>query len=69
MVKELADENTGSVKFGKVDISTSMQTAMAYGVMGVPMMLVFKDGQPHGGVLRGPQGKDKMQEFIDAAKG
>lgn len=65
---ELADENTGSVKFGKLDIGTNMQTAMKYGVMGVPTVMVFKGGEPSGEVLRGLHAKPKIQEMIDRSK-
>lgn len=65
-VQELADENTSSVKFGKMDIASNMQTAMKYGIMAVPTLMVFKDGEPHGGVLRGIQPKARLQEMLEA---
>jgi len=67
MIEELAAENEGSVKIGKVNIDDSPGTAGAYGVNSIPTLIVFKDGEP---VQRfvGVQPKSRLQEAIDAAK-
>jgi len=46
IVDELADEWQDSVKVGKVDIDANVNTAMKYGVMGVPTLILFKEGVP-----------------------
>ena len=46
IVDELADEWQDSVKVGKVDIDANINTAMKYGVMGVPTLILFKEGVP-----------------------
>lgn len=46
IVQELADEWRASVKVGKVDIDANVSSAMKYGVMGVPTLILFKDGIP-----------------------
>ncbi|MCJ7567146.1 MAG: thioredoxin [Anaerolineales bacterium] len=46
IVQELAEEWQASVKVGKVDIDANVSSAMKYGVMGVPTLILFKDGKP-----------------------
>ena len=46
MVDELADEYEGKVKFTKLDVDASPQTAMQYGVRSIPTLLLFQNGQP-----------------------
>jgi thioredoxin 1 len=45
IVDQLADELSGSVKVGKLDIDDSPLTAGKYGVRGVPTVMVFKAGE------------------------
>lgn len=44
--KSLADELDGRAGFGEVDVDTAPEIAAAYGIRGVPTVLVFKDGAP-----------------------
>ena len=46
IVEELAEEWRESVKVGKVDIDANVEIAMKYGVMGVPTLILFKEGIP-----------------------
>ena len=48
IVDQLADELSGSVKVGKLDIDDSPLTAGKYGVRGVPTVMVFTRGQKTG---------------------
>jgi thioredoxin 1 len=45
IVDALADELSGQVKVGKLDIDDSPLTAGKYGVRGVPTVMVFKAGE------------------------
>ena len=45
IVEELAEEWRESVTVGKVDIDQNVNSAMKYGVMGVPTLILFKDGE------------------------
>lgn len=45
IVDQLADELSGTVKVGKLDIDDSPLTAGKYGVRGVPTVMVFKAGE------------------------
>lgn len=67
MIEELASENGGSAKILKVNIDDNPGTAQKYGVMSIPTLLVFKDGNVSERFV-GVQPKAKLQEAIDAAK-
>jgi thioredoxin len=67
MIDELAQENLGGAKIGKVNIDENQQSAINYGVEAIPTLIVFKGGQP---VQRfqGIPAKVRVQEAIDSAK-
>jgi thioredoxin 1 len=46
IVETLNNEWNGSVSVGKLDIDDNVQTTSNYGVLGVPTLILFKDGQP-----------------------
>jgi thioredoxin 1 len=68
VVEQLAAEYNGTVKVGKVDIDRCPKTAMRFGVMSIPTLIVFKNGEP---VQRfqGIQSKPKLQEVLDEVVG
>src|SRR4029453_5292323 len=68
MIDELAAENAGGVKIGKVNIDENQQSAMNYGVEAIPTLIVFKAGQP---VQRfqGIPAKARVQEALAWAPG
>ena len=68
LLEELAAENEGTVKFGKVDVDTNRECAMKYGIQGLPTMIIFKGGQPVERLV-GVQAKARIQDSLDAAKG
>ena len=45
IVEELANEYSGKVKIGKLDVDTNPKSAAAYGVMSIPTLMFFKDGK------------------------
>ncbi len=45
IVEQLAAEYNGALTVGKLDIDENVETTMQYGVMGVPTLMLFKDGQ------------------------
>jgi len=46
VVKELASEWGERVKVVKIDVDHNPRLAMQYGVMGVPTLILFKNGEP-----------------------
>ena len=45
IVDELADEYDGKIKFVKLDTEENFDIPARYGIMGLPALLVFKDGE------------------------
>lgn len=45
IVEELAGDYEGKVKFGKLNIENEQALAAKYGVMSIPTLLYFKDGE------------------------
>jgi thioredoxin 1 len=45
VLDEIAQEREGSLKIVKVDVDANPQTAMRLGVMGIPTVILFKNGE------------------------
>ena len=45
IVDEIAEEYEGQVSVAKLDADENPNTMMAYGVMGIPTLILFKDGE------------------------
>ena len=46
IVEEIASEQEGTLKVGKLNIDENMDVTMRYGVMAVPTLILFKNGEP-----------------------
>lgn len=44
-VEQLADEYSGKVKVGKLDVDANQQTAARFNVRSIPSILFFRDGK------------------------
>jgi thioredoxin 1 len=45
VVEELAANLQGKVVFGKLNVDNNQVTAMNYGIMSIPSLLIFKEGR------------------------
>jgi len=45
IIEELAKDMQGKITFGKLNVDENPHTSMKYGIMSIPTMLVFKNGQ------------------------
>ena len=68
MVEELAKENTGSFKIGKINIDDNPNVAQNYGVSAIPTLMIFKNGEVVERFV-GVRPKNQLQSAIDQAKG
>ncbi|MBM3998065.1 MAG: thioredoxin [Planctomycetes bacterium] len=68
MIEQLAAENAGAVKVGKLNIDDSPGAAQTYGVHSIPTLLIFKGGEVAQRFV-GIQPKSKLQEALDSAAG
>ena len=60
--EELSEEYSG-VKFISCDVDECPETAQKYGVMSIPTMIMFKNGEPSDPVI-GAQPKRNLEDFI-----
>ena len=45
VLHEIAEENVGALKVGKINVDKQMELAMRFQVSSIPMLVVFKDGK------------------------
>lgn len=63
VVEELAEDYAGKVKVGKINIDEEPDLAQEYGVMSIPTLLLFKDGQVVSKSV-GVKPKDTLEEML-----
>lgn len=45
VISELAGDYQGKIAFGKLNVDENQENARKYGIMSIPALLVFKDGE------------------------
>ena len=63
LVDELAQQYSGKVKVGKMDVDQNPQSSMNYGIRSIPTLLFFKEGKPVDQLL-GAVPKNQIEEKI-----
>ena len=66
IVEELAEEFGDKIKFTKLDVDTNPQSAMNFGIRGIPTLLIFNGGKPVETVV-GAVPKSVLKKKLDAA--
>ena len=66
VVEELASTYDGKAKIGKLNTDENQQVAMKYGVMSIPTLIIFKNGEPAARIV-GVQPKDTIEAKLRAA--
>jgi thioredoxin 1 len=67
IIDELAEEMQGKIVFGKLNVDNNKSTAAKYGIMSIPSLLVFKDGELVDrivGAMPKPQLKAKLEPYL-----
>lgn len=64
VMDEMSKEFEDKAVFVKVDVDENMELARRYGVMSIPLVAVFKDGEEAAKSL-GYSSKSEMQEFLE----
>lgn len=67
MIDQLATENMGSAKVGKLNIDDSPRTAERFQVASIPTLLIFKSGEVVNQWVGAPA-KSKLQDALNSAK-
>jgi thioredoxin 1 len=64
VVEEIAREHEGALSVAKLNVDDNPATARRYGVMSIPTLIVFADGQEKARVV-GARGKDAILREIE----
>ena len=64
VLEELDAEMNGKVKIVKVDVDENQETASNFGIMSIPTLVLFKDGQPVDKVV-GFNPKEALAELVN----
>jgi thioredoxin 1 len=67
VIEQLAGENAGAIKIGKLNVDNAPNSAQSYGISSIPTLMLFKDGEVVERFV-GVQPKSRLQEAINAAK-
>lgn len=65
IVEELSGELEGTATIAKVNVDEEPELASQFGVMSIPTLIVFKDGQPVDKLV-GLQSKDSLKAKIQS---
>ena len=60
VLQKIADEREGELKLVKVNIDENQELAGRYGIMSIPTMILFKDGEPAAAAI-GAQPKGALE--------
>jgi len=63
VLDKIIDERDGDLKLVKVNIDEEQGLAMRYGVQSIPMMILFKEGQPTAAAV-GAQPKPALERAL-----
>ncbi len=64
VLEELDAEMSATVKIVKVDVDVNQETASNFGIMSIPTLVLFKDGQPVDKVV-GFNPKEALVELVN----
>ena len=67
VVHEIAEENAGTLKVGKINVDEQMELAMRFQVSSIPMLVVFKDGKAVAKSV-GYRPKTEIAAMVESAK-
>lgn len=63
VIEEIANENAGKIKVGKVNVDEQPKLAAKYGIESIPTLIVFKNGVATNGAL-GYMSKDAVLALL-----
>ena len=66
VLDKIVDERNGDLKLVKVNIDEEQGLAMRFGVQSIPMMILFKDGEPAAAAV-GAQPKSALEKALGLA--
>lgn len=64
IVEELAYEYEGKIAFYKLNVDDNPKTASRFGVMGLPTLIIFKNGRPFSNIV-GHRPKTELKNELE----
>ncbi len=64
VIEELAHEYSGKAKVGKVNVDEEAELAVKYGIVSIPTVLIFKNGEVTEKLV-GAQSQDEYEDAVD----
>ena len=64
LLDELAEEYSDKINFVKLDIDSNVKTAASYGIMSIPTLLIFKNGEPVSHIV-GARPKKELKQHLE----
>jgi thioredoxin 1 len=67
IIDEVANELSGKIKVGKVNVDEEQALAVQYGVMSIPALMIFKDGklvEQSAGAIAKEQLVQKIKKYL-----
>ena len=68
ILERIVEERSGELKLVKVNIDEEQQLARRYGIMSIPAMILFKEGEPAAATI-GAQPKGALERALGLADG
>ena len=68
VLDKIVDERNGDLKLVKVNIDEEQGLAMRFGVQSIPMMILFKDGEPAAAAV-GAHPKSSLERALGLGEG
>jgi len=65
ILDELAEEYAGRITIARLDVDQNARTAVKYGIMAIPNLIIFKDGKPASQIV-GYRPKEELKRSLDA---
>ena len=63
VLDKIVEEQAGELRLVKVNIDEEQELATRYGVMSIPTMILFRDGEPSGAII-GAQPKSAIERAL-----
>jgi thioredoxin 1 len=63
VLEEIAEEQTGKLQIGKLNIDDNLDVTRRYDVMSIPTLILFKDGEPKARLV-GAKAKGQLLQEI-----
>jgi thioredoxin 1 len=65
ILQEIASEQNGRLRIGKLNIDENLETARRFEVMSIPTLILFRDGEPQLRII-GAKGKGQLLQELQS---